>query len=50
MPAARSGKSGKGGKGGSGQHPAFGLWADRKELADVHAHVRRLRKGRVNAL
>ena len=47
VPAARSGKSGKG---SSGKHPAFGLWADRKELADVRAHVRRLRKGRVNAL
>jgi hypothetical protein len=31
-------------------HPAFGLWADRDDLADVAAHVRRLRRGRVDAL
>ncbi len=31
-------------------HPAFGLWADRDELADVAAHVRRLREGRFDAL
>jgi len=27
-------------------HPAFGLWADRDDSADVAAHVRDLRKGR----
>ena len=27
-------------------HPAFGLWADRDDKADVAAHVRELRKGR----
>lgn len=27
-------------------HPAFGLWADRDDMADVTAHVRELRKGR----
>lgn len=27
-------------------HPAFGMWADRADLADVEAHVRALRKGR----
>ncbi len=26
--------------------PAFGIWADRKDLKDVAAHVRRLRRGR----
>ena len=31
-------------------HPAFGLWADRDDLTDVAAHVRRLRRGRVDAL
>jgi len=29
------------------EHPAFGLWADRKELKDVPSHVRQLREGRV---
>jgi antitoxin (DNA-binding transcriptional repressor) of toxin-antitoxin stability system len=28
------------------EHPAFGMWADRADLADVAAHVRALRKGR----
>ncbi|MBE7558072.1 type II toxin-antitoxin system prevent-host-death family antitoxin [bacterium] len=27
-------------------HPAFGMWADRKDLADPCAWVRELRKGR----
>ena len=27
-------------------HAAFGLWADRKDIKDVAAHVHRLRKGR----
>ena len=27
-------------------HAAFGLWADRDDMADVVAHVRNLRKGR----
>lgn len=27
-------------------HPAFGLWAGRKDLAAPAAHVRQLRKGR----
>ena len=31
-------------------HPAFGLWADRQDLKDVAAHVRRLRKGRFHAV
>ena len=29
-------------------HPAFGIWADREDLKDVTAHVRQLRKGRVD--
>jgi len=32
------------------EHAAFGLWADRDDMQDVPAHVRRLRKGRVDAL
>ncbi|HUW85071.1 MAG TPA: hypothetical protein VMZ31_20000 [Phycisphaerae bacterium] len=31
-------------------HPAFGLWADRKDLGDVGRHVRKLRKGRFGDL
>jgi hypothetical protein len=31
-------------------HPAFGLWADRQDLKDVAEHVRKLRKGRFDAL
>lgn len=27
-------------------HPAFGIWKDRDDLADVQEHVRQLRKGR----
>ncbi len=29
--------------------PAFGMWKDRADLADVQAHVRRLRDGRFHA-
>ena len=28
------------------QHPAFGMWKDREDLADVDLFVRGLRKGR----
>ena len=28
------------------EHPAFGMWKDRKDMQDVEGHVRRLRKGR----
>jgi antitoxin (DNA-binding transcriptional repressor) of toxin-antitoxin stability system len=31
-------------------HPAFGMWADRSDLADVPARVRAMRKGRASAL
>ena len=31
-------------------HAAFGMWADRADLGDVSAHVRRIRKGRTHAL
>lgn len=31
-------------------HPAFGMWKDRKDLEDVRAHVRELRKGRFHAV
>ena len=41
--------SGKG-RGKAAGHPAFGMWADRDDLADVAIHVRALRRGRVHAL
>ena len=31
------------------EFPAFGMWRDREDLIDVDAHVRELRKGRVDA-
>lgn len=31
-------------------HPAFGLWADRKDMADVAAYMRALRRGRFDDL
>lgn len=31
-------------------HPAFGMWKDRKDMADVNAYVRRMRRGRFDAL
>ena len=31
-------------------HPAFGLWANRADLADVAAYVQNLRKGRFGDL
>jgi hypothetical protein len=37
------------GMGKAKDHPAFGLWADRADLPDVAAHVRRLRKGRFDS-
>jgi antitoxin (DNA-binding transcriptional repressor) of toxin-antitoxin stability system len=43
-------KPSKGKKTASPQHhPAFGMWADRSDLADVPAKIRALRKGRGNA-
>jgi hypothetical protein len=43
---------GGGGKAGGKvkDHPAFGLWADRQDLKDVRVHVRRLRRGRFDAV
>lgn len=32
------------------KHPAFGIWANRKDIADVNLTVRQIRKGRLNAL
>ncbi len=29
-------------------HRAFGMWRDRKDMADVDTHVRNLRKGRLD--
>ena len=31
-------------------HPAFGMWRDRDDLRDVEAAMRRIRKGRLNAV
>lgn len=31
-------------------HAAFGIWADRDDLEDVARHVRRIRRGRYDAL
>jgi len=30
----------------SSKHPAFGIWADRKDMKNVDAYVRNMRKGR----
>jgi hypothetical protein len=35
---------------GAKNHPAFGIWADRDDMKDVAAHVRRLRRGRYHDL
>ena len=32
------------------EHPAFGMWADRAEMADPTAYVNELRKGRFDDL
>lgn len=32
------------------EHPAFGMWKDRRDLRDVKKFVRNLRKGRYNAV
>jgi prevent-host-death family protein len=32
------------------EHPAFGMWKKRADLSDVDRHVRRLRKGRHDAI
>jgi antitoxin (DNA-binding transcriptional repressor) of toxin-antitoxin stability system len=31
-------------------HAAFGMWADRDDIVDVATHVRRIRRGRYDAL
>lgn len=31
-------------------HPAFGMWADNTEMADVAKAVRKMRKGRFDAI
>ncbi len=31
-------------------HPVFGMWKDRKDMADVAAYVRRIRRGRFDGL
>ena len=28
------------------EHPAFGMWKDRKDMEDVEAYLRRMREGR----
>jgi antitoxin (DNA-binding transcriptional repressor) of toxin-antitoxin stability system len=37
-------------KGPMTSHPAFGMWKDREDLADVDQFVRGIRKGRHHAL
>jgi antitoxin (DNA-binding transcriptional repressor) of toxin-antitoxin stability system len=32
------------------EHPAFGMWKDRKDLSNVKQYVRKLRKGRSHDL
>lgn len=32
------------------KHAAFGMWADRDDIEDVASHVRRIRRGRYDAL
>lgn len=32
------------------EHPAFGLWADRTDMADPTEYVRQLRRGRFDAV
>lgn len=32
------------------EHPAFGMWKDRKDMKDVEQYVRRLRKARKNVV
>jgi antitoxin (DNA-binding transcriptional repressor) of toxin-antitoxin stability system len=41
--------SGKKKKASAKTHPAFGMWADREDMADVEKTVRTLRKDRFNA-
>ena len=36
--------------GAATDHPAFGMWKKRSDLSDVDRHVRRLRKGRHDAI
>ena len=31
------------------EHPAFGIWKDRKDVEDMEAHIRKLRQGRFHA-
>lgn len=35
---------------GAESHPAFGMWADRDDIVDATAHVRKLRGGRFRDL
>lgn len=44
------GPAGERGLAKAAEHAAFGLWVDRDDIQDVPAHVRRLRKGRSDAL
>jgi hypothetical protein len=41
--------SGKKKKVSAKSHPAFGMWTDRKDMADVAKTVRKLRKDRFDA-
>jgi antitoxin (DNA-binding transcriptional repressor) of toxin-antitoxin stability system len=35
---------------GASEHPAFGMWADRTDMADPSAYIREIRKGRFDGL
>ncbi len=37
-------------KGDLTSHPAFGMWADRKDMKDVKQYVRDMRRGRLDAI
>ena len=37
-------------RGRAADHPAFGMWADRADMADPSAYVREMRQGRFDAL
>ena len=49
-PVARIEPVANAGRCGAAEHPAFGAWADRADLADPAEYVREMRKGRFDAL
>jgi antitoxin (DNA-binding transcriptional repressor) of toxin-antitoxin stability system len=49
-PVARIEPIARAGKRKASEHAAFGMWSDRADMADPAAYVRKLRKGRFDAL